>query len=226
MTVAHWKVGQSMKCDKNTIRLYAVTDPSWVGEKTLAMQVEEALQGGVTCVQLREKEVQDEDFLNEAFVMKALCKKYKVPLFINDNVQVAIQCGADGIHVGQQDMEAACVRGKIGNNMMLGVSVQTVEQAIKAEESGADYLGVGAVFSTVTKLDADAVSHETLQSICHAVSIPVVAIGGISKENILLLKGTDIDGVALVSSIFASKDIQKECATLRKLSEVVARTCV
>lgn len=212
-----------MKCDREYMRLYAVTDRTWLGEKTLAMQVEEALRGGVTCVQLREKEMGDESFLEEAFTIKELCHRYHVPFFINDNVQVAVKCGADGIHVGQHDMEASNVREAIGSKMMLGVSAQTVEQAIKAQQNGADCLGVGAVFSTATKLDADSVEQKTLKAICNAVNIPVVAIGGIYKHNIMELRGSGIDGVALVSAIFASGDIEKECRKLRLLSEEMVK---
>lgn len=208
-----------MKCAKKYMRLYAVTDRGWVGDKSLAMQVEEGLKGGVSCVQLREKELDNDRFLEEAFIIKELCHKYNVPFFINDNVDVAIKCNADGIHVGQSDMKASNVREKIGSSMMLGVSAQTVEQAIEAEKNGADYLGVGAVFSTSTKLDADFVDHNTLKEICKAVSIPVVAIGGICKHNIMQLSGTGIEGVALVSAIFASEDIEGECKELRQLSE-------
>ncbi len=210
-----------MKCDKKHMLLYAITDRSWLGDKTLTMQVEEALKGGSTCIQLREKELDEETFLKEAFEIKELCLKYKVPFMINDNVQLAIKCGADGIHVGQSDMEAANVRGLIGEDMILGVSAQTVEQAVDAEKNGADYLGVGAVFTTSTKLDADFVSHEALKAICEAVSIPVVAIGGITKENLLDLKGTGIDGVSLISAIFASDNIEMQTKELLKLSKQV-----
>jgi len=208
-----------MKCAKEFMRLYAVTDHSWLNGETLYAQIEKALKGGTTCVQLREKDLSDDEFLKEAFEIKALCKQYNVPFFINDNVEIAIKCGADGIHVGQHDMKASDVRARIGCNMILGVSAQTVAQAIEAEKNGADCLGVGAVFSTTTKLDADSVSHNTLKDICNAVSIPVVAIGGINKSNIMELSGTGVDGVALVSAIFASKDIEKECCELLSLSE-------
>ncbi len=208
-----------MNCDKTLMRLYAVTDQMWTGEQTLYQQVEAALQGGVTCVQLREKEMPDDDFLAEAIEIKELCHRYCVPLIINDNVKVAVRAGADGIHVGQHDMQAAKVREQIGPDMILGVSAQTVEQALLAEKNGADYLGVGAVFDTSTKKDADAVAHETVKAISQSVSIPICAIGGISKDNILELSSTGIDGVALVSAIFASKDIRKECELLRALSE-------
>lgn len=212
-----------MRCNKETMLLYAVTDRYWTGRQTLMEQAEDALKGGITCLQLREKELGDDEFLAEALEMKALCRKYNVPFIINDNVDVAIRCGADGVHVGQSDMEAGSVRELIGEDIILGVSAQTVEQAVAAQMAGADYLGVGAVFSTSTKLDADSVSAETLSEICRAVDIPVTAIGGITKANIMELAGTGIDGVALVSAIFAAEDIEKECRELKKLSsEMVA----
>ncbi|MBC8538352.1 thiamine phosphate synthase [Christensenellaceae bacterium NSJ-63] len=214
-----------MKCDSLAMRLYAVTDRAWLSHQTLKEQVEEALKGGATCIQLREKELDELSFLEEAEELCALCRAYHVPFIVNDNVKIALACGADGIHVGQHDMQAGDVRKTIGDNMILGVSAQTVEQALEAERNGADYLGVGAVFATSTKLDADAVSHETLGEICRAVSIPVVAIGGISKENIMQLSGTGVDGVALVSAIFASGDIENTCRELRALSEQMVKAC-
>ncbi len=212
-----------MKCDKKAMLLYAVTDRMWTGEKTLYEQVEEALRGGVTCVQLREKELSEEEFLKEAVEIKALCKKYNVPFFINDNVDIAIKCGADGIHVGQEDMEAGKVRSLVGDDMIIGVSVHTVEEALEAVKNGADCLGVGAMFSTSTKLDAGVLSMQTLYDICHAVDIPVVAIGGLNKENISKLAGTGVDGVALVSAIFAAQDIEAECRELYCISEEMVK---
>ena len=208
-----------MKCDKKAMLLYAVTDRAWVGKQSLYEQVESALKGGATCVQLREKELDDEAFLNEAIEISALCKQYGVPFFINDNVEIAIKCHADGIHVGQEDMEAAQVRQRVGNDMMIGVSVHSVEEALEAVRNGADCLGVGAMFSTSTKTDVNVLPKETLRDICAAVDIPVVAIGGIGKSNISQLAGTGVDGVALVSAIFAADDIENECRLLRKLSE-------
>lgn len=199
--------------------LYAVTDRAWLGKQTLAKQVEEALKGGATFIQLREKELDNTSFLHEAKEIKDLCIRYNVPYVINDNVDIAIACNADGVHVGQNDMQAGNARLKIGEDKILGVSVQTVEEAITAEQQGADYLGVGAVFSTSTKLDADAVTLETLKSICNAVTIPVVAIGGIGIHNVLELIGTGIDGVALVSAIFAQPDIQTATKELLNLSK-------
>ena len=212
-----------MKCDKHTMLLYAVTDRAWTGRETLRQQVEDALKGGVTCVQLREKELDDAAFLQEAMELSALCRSYGVPFIINDNVDIAIQCHADGIHVGQEDMAAADVRAKVGPDMLLGVSAHSVEEARLAVAHGADYLGVGAVFATHTKTDVSEMPRQTLLDICNAVDVPVVAIGGIHKENILQLKGTGVDGVALVSAIFAAKDIEAECRELRALSEQIIK---
>ena len=208
-----------MKCRKETMRLYAVTDRAWTGKQSLMEQTKAALKGGVTCVQLREKELDEENFLKEALEMKKLCGVYGIPFFLNDNVEIAVKCGADGIHVGQKDMEAGNVRALVGEEMMIGVSVQTAEQAAAAQEAGADYLGVGAVFNTTTKLDASEVSYETLKEICETVSIPVVAIGGISKKNMQELSGSGADGAALVSAIFSAEDIEEECRELRRLAE-------
>lgn len=199
--------------------LYAVTDRAWVGTQSLYEQVESALKGGVTCVQLREKDLNEEDFLAEAIEIRALCRQYHVPFFINDNVEIAIKCKADGIHVGQDDMAASSVRQKVGDDMMIGVSVHSVSEALEAVKNGADCLGVGAVFPSSTKTDASLVSKDVLCDICDAVDIPVVAIGGISKSNLSELSGTGVDGVALVSAIFAAKDIESECRLLRSLSE-------
>lgn len=208
-----------MKCTEEMMRLYAVTDRAWIGKQSLAEQVESALRGGVTCVQLREKELDEERFLREAEEIFTLCKRYRVPFFINDNVALALRCHADGVHVGQDDMDVAAVRRLVGQEMMIGVSVHTVEEARAAAEGGADYLGVGAMFATSTKTDASLVTKETLRAICDAVSIPMVAIGGISKANLLELAGTGVDGVALVSAIFSAADIAAECRRLYGLSQ-------
>lgn len=208
-----------MKCDKKTMLLYAVTDRAWVGKQSLYEQVEAALKGGVSCVQLREKDLDDQEFLKEAIEISALCKDYKVPFFINDNVEIAIRCQADGIHVGQEDMEANKVREKVGPDMMIGVSVHSVEEALEAVKNGADCLGVGAMFSTSTKKDVNLLAKETLKAICDTVDVPVVAIGGINKSNIMELAGSGVDGVALVSAIFSADDIEEECRKLRKQSE-------
>ncbi|MGI6018322.1 MAG: thiamine phosphate synthase [Marvinbryantia sp.] len=208
-----------MRCDKKSMLLYAVTDRAWIGKQSLYEQVESALKGGATCVQLREKDLNDDDFLTEALEISALCRRYGIPFFINDNVELAIKCKADGIHVGQEDMSAAQVRQKVGSDMMIGVSVHSVEEALEAVKNGADCLGVGAMFTTSTKMDADVLSKEILRDICAAVDVPVVAIGGISKSNISELSGTGVDGVALVSAIFSADNIENECRLLRRLSE-------
>ncbi|MBR2030097.1 MAG: thiamine phosphate synthase [Clostridia bacterium] len=208
-----------MKLDKKSMLLYAVTDRAWVGKQTLYQQVESAIKGGATCVQLREKDLDENTFLNEAIQISGLCKKYGVPFFINDNVDIAIKSNADGVHVGQEDMVAWQVRKMVGNEMFIGVSVHTVEQALAAVKNGADCLGVGAMFSTSTKTDADVLSKQTLHDICSAVDVPVVAIGGINKRNISQLAGTGVDGVALVSAIFSAEDIESECRLLSALSK-------
>ena len=208
-----------MKCNKKHMLLYAVTDRAWVGKQSLYQQVEAALKGGVTCVQLREKELDEARFLQEARDICALCHQYKVPFIVNDNVDIAIACGADGVHVGQEDMEAGKVRRRAGDAMILGVSAHTVEEARQAVRDGADYLGVGAVFPTNTKTDAGQMSNETLRAICGAVNVPIVAIGGINQNNIGKLAGSGVGGVALVSAIFSAKDIEGTCRELRALSE-------
>ncbi len=208
-----------MNCDKKDLLLYAVTDRAWLHGETLYSQVEKALKGGATFMQLREKNLDEEHFLQEAVEIKDLCKKYHVPFVINDNVDIAVKMDADGVHVGQSDMEAGDVRAKLGPDKIVGVSAQTVENAVVAEIRGADYLGVGAVFSTGTKLDADDVSYETLKAICEAVSIPVVAIGGITKDNLMELKGSGIDGIAVVSAIFAQENIEEATKELRRRTE-------
>ena len=206
-----------MKCDKKSLLLYAVTDRAWLDGETLYEQVEKAIKGGATFIQLREKDLDEESFLNEAIEIQRLCKKYDVPFVINDNVDIAKRIDADGVHVGQSDMEAGNVRQILGDDKILGVSAQTVEQAIIAEKQGADYLGVGAVFPTGSKDDADDVSFETLNAICSAVSIPVVAIGGIGKHNVLKLSGSGISGIAVISAIFAADDISKAASELKTI---------
>lgn len=203
----------------NYLELYAVTDRHWLGKQTLFDQVKEALDGGATCIQLREKQLDEENFLKEAIEIQKLCKQYQVPFIVNDNVDIAKTMHADGIHVGQSDMEALDVRKELGKDVILGVSAQTVEQAKKAEAHGADYLGVGAVFPTGSKDDADDVSHETLKAICEAVSIPVIAIGGITQDNVKELAGSGIVGIAVISAIFAQKDITQATKDLKQATE-------
>lgn len=205
-----------MRCDRKDLLLYAVTDRSWLGEDSLCSQVEKALKGGTTFVQLREKELDEERFLEEAKELRELCKRYRVPFVVNDNVEIALAADADGVHVGQSDMEAGNARAKLGPDKIIGVSVQTVEQALLAQEHGADYLGAGAVFPTGSKADADEVSHETLKAICDAVDIPVIAIGGIGTDNVRELSGNGLCGVAVISAIFAKEDIERAARELKE----------
>ena len=207
------------RLDEKDLLLYAVTDRHWLNGRTLYEVVKESLDGGATFIQLREKELDNEHFLEEAKELKKLCAEYKVPFVINDNVDIAIQMDADGVHVGQSDMEAGDVRAKLGPDKIIGVSAQTVEQAILAEKRGADYLGVGAVFPTGSKDDANDVSHETLKAICDAVSIPVIAIGGITVDNTPELAGTGICGIAVISAIYAADDIPTAPAKLKEVTE-------
>ncbi len=199
--------------------LYAITDRSWLNGRTLYTCAEEALKGGATCLQLREKDLDTKDFEKEALSLRELTARYHLPLIVNDDLQVALAADADGIHVGQDDMEACEVRRHIGADKILGVSVRTVAQAVRAQEAGADYLGVGAVFPTSTKTDAADVSLEALKEICQAVQIPVVAIGGITAENAGLLRQSKIAGIAVISAIFAQADIQLAASRLRNICE-------
>ena len=212
-----------MKLAKNTMLLYAVTDRSWLGNRTLAEQVEDTLKGGATFIQLREKELDFDDFVKEARAIKTLTDAYKIPFVINDAVEVALAVDADGVHVGQDDMDAGELRKRIGDKI-IGVSADTVELALKAEADGADYIGVGAIYATATKTDAEVVAFETIAAICQAVTIPVVAIGGLNETNIHNLAGTGVDGVALVSAIFAKDDIVRATRELRSLSEAMTKS--
>ena len=207
-----------MKLDKEKLLLYAVTDRHWLNGRTLSEVVRESLDGGATFIQLREKDLDEESFLKEARELKALCAEYKVPFVINDNVKIAKEIDADGVHVGQSDMEAGNVREKLGPDKIIGVSAQTVEQAVLAEKRGADYLGVGAVFPTGSKDDAEDVSKETLRAICEAVSIPVIAIGGISQDNVRELAGSGLAGIAVISAIYAQSDIEEATKDLKRLT--------
>ena len=210
-----------MKFDKKDLLVYAVTDRYWLNGRSLKEVVKESLDGGVSFIQLREKTLDEETFFQEAVELQKMCKEYHVPFIVNDNVEIALKMNADGVHVGQSDMEAGCVREKLGPDKILGVSAQTVEQALIAQEKGADYLGVGAVFPTGSKDDAEDVSYETLKAICEAVSIPVVAIGGITKDNVCKLKESGICGVAVISAIYAQKNIRKAAHDLREEMEKV-----
>lgn len=196
--------------------LYGVTDRHWLNGRRLYDDVKESLDGGVTFIQLRAKTLDEETFLLEAKEIKSLCEAYHVPFVINDNVDIAKKINADGVHVGQDDMNVEDVRRILGEEKIIGVSASSVEEALCAEKGGADYLGVGAVFPTSSKDDASDVSFEILKEICEAVSIPVIAIGGISKENVHKLSGTGIVGIAVISAIFGKEDIKQAAIDLKK----------
>lgn len=212
-------------CREEDMLLYAVTDRHWLAGRSLSQVVKESLEGGVTFLQLREKDLDDETFLEEALELKKLAAAYRVPFVINDNVDIAIKADADGVHVGQSDMEAGRVREKLGTEKIIGVSVQTVGQALEAQRNGADYLGVGAVFPTGSKEDAEDVSYETLKAICEAVKIPVVAIGGINSDNVERLKGSGIAGIAVISAIYAKPDIRAAAKELLEKISAFAPSC-
>lgn len=207
--------------NKDMLLLYAVTDHSWVGEKTLYQQIEDALKGGVTIVQLREKSLDDESFVKEAIEVKELCHRYNVPLIINDNVSVALKSGADGVHVGLEDTPVSEIRKVVPRDFIVGATCKTVEQAKIAENSGADYMGVGAVFPSSTKENALRITTEQLKEICSSVSIPAVAIGGITAENVMEIKGGGIAGIAVVSAIFSAENIEKATQELKKKAREV-----
>ena len=215
-----------MKFTKDEIRqsmlLYAVTDRMWLREgQTLAQVTERVLQSGATFLQLREKELAHDAFLAEAVELKALCARYHVPFVVNDAIDIALACGADGVHVGQSDIVGRDVRAMIGPDRLLGISANTVETAVAAQRAGADYIGVGAVFTTTTKKDATSLTVEQMRAICDAVDIPVVAIGGINASNIEKLSGSGVDGVAVVSAIFAQPDPGAATRQLLELSRTM-----
>ncbi|OUQ60863.1 thiamine-phosphate diphosphorylase [Flavonifractor sp. An112] len=218
-----------MKFTKDEIRqgmtLYAVTDRSWLGERTLAQVVEEVLKGGATFLQLREKELDQATILAEAREIQAIAARYHVPFVINDSVDIALACDADGVHVGQADLMGRDVRALIGPDKILGITANTVELAVAAERAGADYIGAGAVFGTTTKQNAKNLSLDTLKAICQAVSIPVVAIGGINADSLPQLTGTGAAGAAVVSALFAQKDPEKAARRLRALADKMVAAC-
>ena len=218
-----------MKFTKDEIRqgmtLYAVTDRSWLGERTLAQVVEEVLKGGATFLQLREKELDQATILAEAREIQAIAARYHVPFVINDSVDIALACDADGVHVGQADLMGRDVRALIGPDKILGITANTVELAVAAEQAGADYIGAGAVFGTTTKQNAKNLSLDTLKAICQAVSIPVVAIGGINADNLPQLAGTGAAGAAVVSALFAQKNPEEAARRMRTLADKMVAAC-
>lgn len=217
-----------MKFTRDKIResmlLYAVTDRAWLKEnESLKDVVEEVLKNGATFLQIREKDLPEERFESESEELKALCAKYEVPFVVNDSVEIAMECDADGVHVGQSDIKGRDIRAMIGVDKILGISAGTVEEAVAAEKAGADYIGVGAVFGTSTKKNARTMSMELLKEICESVSIPVVAIGGIGMKNIDQLAGSGVDGVAVVSAIFAAENPGNATKELLELSKNMVR---
>ena len=208
-----------MNFPAHNLRLYAVTDRAWVGRQTLLEQIESALKGGATLVQLREKDLPRLDYIRQAAQATALCHRYGVPLIVNDSLEVALKSGADGVHVGIEDQPVAEIRRQAGKGFLIGATAKTVEQARAAQAAGADYLGVGAVFPSPTKKNAIRITTGQLREICASVSIPCVAIGGISRENLPALAGGGMDGFALVSAIFSQPDIEAACRELRALAE-------
>ena len=211
-----------MKFKKEMLLLYAVTDRHWTGRQTLEEQIEEALAGGVTLLQLREKDLPEEEFLQEAVRVKEICHRHGVSLIINDNVEVALKSGADGVHVGIEDAPVSEIRARVPADFIIGATCKTVEQAKKAEKAGADYMGVGAVFPSPTKTTAIRITREQLCEICTSVQIPAVAIGGITAENITEIRGGGMAGAAVVSAIFGAADIQKAAENLKeKIKEIV-----
>ena len=210
-----------MKFNENMLLLYAVTDQAWVGKQTLLEQIKAALKGGATIVQLREKKMDEDSFVEEAIQVRELCHKYNVPLIINDNVEVALKSGADGVHVGIEDAPVAEIRKRVSADFIIGATCKTVEQAKIAEAAGADYMGVGAVFPSPTKTNAVRITNEQLREIIASVSIPAVAIGGISYDNVCEIKGSSVSGVAVVSAIFGAEDIEKATALLKERVKAV-----
>lgn len=207
-----------MKLTGEDLLLYAVTDRAWTGRQTLLDQVEDALKGGVTLVQLREKGLSQEEFVQEATQAVALCHRYGVGLIVNDSLEVALESGADGVHVGAEDVPVEEVRRRVGKDFIIGATAKTVAQARAAQAAGADYLGVGAVFPSPTKRNAIRITQEDLKTICASVSLPCVAIGGIDSTNLLSLSGAGMAGFALVSAIFSQPDIVSACRELKTLA--------
>lgn len=212
-----------MQVKKSQLLLYAITDRRWLGNKTLSKAVEEAVKGGVTFIQVREKDTPYDEFKKIALEVKAVTDKYNVPLIINDNVALAKEIDAEGVHVGGEDMSVAQAREILGNNKIIGATARTYERALKAAAEGADYLGIGAVFDTATKSGTTHMIKELSCKISSAVNIPIVAIGGINSENVLELEGYGIDGVAVVSAIFKSENIEKSACIMRERAMKIAR---
>lgn len=206
-----------MEFHKNQLRLYAITNRALTCPKTLFEHTKDALKGGVTMLQLREKNLDEQAFIKEAIQMKELCHSYQVPLIINDNVTVALKSGADGVHVGIHDMPVWKIRKQAGSHFIIGATAKTVQQAKQAEAEGADYIGTGAVFLSPTKKNAIRITKEMLCEICSCVSIPTIAVGGVNKNNLSYLRGTGISGIAVVSAIYEASDAAEAAKSLKEI---------
>lgn len=206
-----------MKFNKEFLKLYAVTDRGWIGNRSMSEEVEKSLKAGVTCLQIREKNISDEEYLSRSIELRKICNKYNVPFIVDDNVEIALASGADGVHVGQKDLLNRNIRAMIGSDKILGISANSVELAIAAEKAGADYIGVGSIQLSPTKGESKVLSLEYVQEICSSVSIPVVAIGGVNEQNIPKLKGTGVAGVAVISAIFGKDDVAEATYKLKKI---------
>lgn len=206
-----------MKFTKESLRLYAITDRNWLGNRSMAEEVEKALKAGITFLQIREKNITDAEYTTQATELCQLCHRYGVPLVVDDNIEVAIASGADGVHVGQKDIVDKDVRALIGKDRILGISANSVELAIAAEKAGADYIGVGSIELSPTKGESEVLTLDYVKEICNSVSIPVVAIGGINEHNIPKLRGVGVAGIAVISAIFGKEDVSQATQTLRRL---------
>ena len=213
-----------MKQNPELYRVYAITDRKRLNGKTLETAVEEAILGGVTLIQIREKNISEEEYIKRTRSLLEITRKYNVPLIVNDNIDVALKSGADGVHLGQDDLPSGGIRKKLGDKLILGVSAHNVEEALRAQELGADYLGSGAVFPTSSKNDVSCMKHETLKNICASVNIPVVGIGGITRDNIKALAGSGIAGVSVISAVFAAENIKAAAAALsEEVNKIIQR---
>ena len=206
-----------MKFTKESLKLYVITDRSWIGNRSMPEEVEKTLKSGATCLQIREKNISYDEYVSKSIELRKICNKYNVPFIVNDNIEVALASGADGVHVGQKDILNKNVRSIIGSDKILGISANSIELAIAAEKAGADYIGVGSIQISPTKGESKILSTEYVNEICNSVSIPVVAIGGINEQNILRLKGIGIAGVAVISAVFGKEDVAEATYKLRKL---------
>lgn len=212
-----------MKINKENMLVYAITDRHWTGKATLEQQVEQILKNGATFLQIREKNLPHDELVKEAVQIKEIAQKYNVPVVIDDDIYAVIESGVDGVHIGQKDMDYIEARKLLGDDKIIGMTAPSVELAKKAEELGADYIGAGAVFNTNTKKDTKPLKLSTLKEICNSVSIPVVAIGGIDHSNVRKLAGTDIDGVAVISALFAAKNPGKATKELVSIMKEIVK---